>query len=101
MRSARSLWLRRLLLASVLATALGWLPWQVYGHTGLARLVNLRSELGALRRDNDAVRAANARLRAEILLYDEDDAGAIERVARDELGLVKPGELVFKVEETQ
>ena len=28
----------------------------------------------------------------------EDDDRAIERVARDELGLIRPGELVYKVE---
>lgn len=99
-RSVRHVWLRRLGAAMVIALGLGWLPYQVYGRSGVARMMRLRAELDGLRRENAAMREANARLRAEIQLYDEDEATAIERVARDELGLVKPGELVFKIEET-
>ena len=98
MRALPSPWLRRLLLSCGLATLFGWVPYQVYGHTGLSRMVHLRLELSSLRHENEGLRVENARLRAEVQLYDEDALTAIERVARDELGLVKPGELVFKVE---
>lgn len=60
--------------------------------------MKLRTERETLRHDNTQLRAQNARLRAEIALYDEDELGAIERVAREELGFVKPGEVVFRVE---
>jgi len=90
-------WLRRLLLAGAIAAAVGWLPYQVYGHSSLGQLVKMRGELGSLRAGNQTMRTDNARLRAELGLYAEDNASAVEGVARDELGLVKPGELVFKV----
>ena len=95
----RLVWLRRLLLATGVALALGWLPWQMYGRSGVSHLVKLRAELGQLRAGNQALRDDNTHLRAEIQLYDEDALVAVERVAREELGLVKPGELVFKIVE--
>ena len=97
MAAMRSLWLRRLGVATALALGLGWLPWQILGRSGVARLVKLRAELAALQTGNRALLEDNARLRAEIQLYDEDAPAAVERVAREELGLVRAGELVFKI----
>jgi cell division protein FtsB len=106
MRGARFLslpsdrrWPRRLLLATVLALGLGWLPYQLYGYSSLARLGKLRAELAALRQGNQTLRDKNQRLRTEIQLHDEDPLAAVERVAREDLGLVKPGELVFRIVE--
>lgn len=93
-----SIWIRRVPLAALIALALGWLPYQLYGQSGLSRLVRLRAELAALSADNRVLREHNRRLRAELSLSDDDDLGAVERIARDELGLVKPGERVWKVE---
>jgi len=97
---SRSPWLRRLAIALVGALALGWLPGQFYGGTGLARLMKLRAELATLRQGNADIRRRNARLRAELALDDDDELAAVERIARDELGLVKPGEIVYKLEES-
>lgn len=91
-------WLRRLPAAVAIALALGWVPYQVYGKSGLSRLLHLRAEVARLRADNRELHKKNRALRAELSLYDEDDVGSVERIARDELGLVKPGEVVFKVE---
>jgi cell division protein FtsB len=97
LRSPR-LWLGRLPLAIAIALALGWLPYQLYGQSGLSRLMKLRAELASLREECRELRGRNRELRAELSLFDGDDIGAVERIARDELGLVKPGEIVFKVE---
>ena len=94
----RSPWLGRIPLALAIAVALGWLPYQLYGRSGLARLVSLRAEVAALKSTNVGLRARNRQLRAELSLYADDDLAAVERIARDELGMVKPGEIVFKVE---
>ena len=91
-------WLQRLVLALLLAIALGWLPYQFFGRSGLSRLMGLRAEVAELQAGNAELRQKNAALRAELELYDDDPLGAVERIARDELGLVKPGEMVFKVE---
>ena len=91
-------WLRRVPLATALALSLGWLPYQLCGQSGLARLVKLRAELTALREGNRALVVKNRELRVELGLYDDDDLAAVERIARDELGMVKSGEIVFKLE---
>ena len=96
--SSRRLWIGRLLAAVLIAVALGWLPYQIYGRTGLAHLVKLRGELDTLRVASATLRQSNARLRGEVALYEEDPTAAIERVAREQLGLVKAGEVVFRLE---
>ena len=93
----RPAWPLRLAAALAIALALGWLPYQVYGRTGLAQLMKLRGELAALRAEGAALRESNARLRHQVALYEEDPAAAVERVAREQLGLVKPGEVVYRL----
>ncbi len=103
MRVWTSVWVRRLGIAALLAVALGWVPYHLYGSSGLARYVRLKSERDALHEANLKMHEQNQRLRAELeALSDEDDnlsRAAVERAARDELGLVKPGEVVYQVDE--
>jgi cell division protein FtsB len=91
-------WLVRIFVAAALAVCFGWLPYQVYGGAGLGRLKQLRRELAELRAQNQQTATENERLRDEVngLRY---DLGTIERVAREELGLVRRGEIVFQLEE--
>src|SRR5579871_1880077 len=96
-RRRRTVWIGRIVVALGVAVALGWLPYQAYGQSGLARLVKLRGELRALEAESAALRSSNARLRAEVARYEEDPAAAYERAAREQLGLVKPGEIVFRL----
>ncbi len=58
------------------------------------RMVSLRRELDAVRSENMRVRRTIASLKEEIRSLKEDP-DAIERVARRELGLVRPDEFVF------
>ena len=103
MRVWSSVWVRRLGIAALLAVALGWVPYHLYGSSGLARYVRLKSERDALHEANLKMHEQNQRLRAELdALSDEDGTlsrVAVERAARDELGLVKPGEVVYHVDE--
>jgi cell division protein FtsB len=80
----------------LLALALGYVPHQVYGRTGLAHLAELRRTRDDLRRRNEAARADHARLREQAAAL-RSDPRALERVARDELGLVKQGETVYEL----
>jgi cell division protein FtsB len=103
MRVWSSVWVRRLGVAALVALALGYVPYHLYGSSGLARYVKLERERDALHEANLKTHAANQRLRAELeALGDGEDDGlsraAVERAARDELGLVKTGEVVYKVE---
>src|SRR5437660_1079160 len=88
-------WLSRLAIAFALAVALGYLPHHIYGKTGLARLFELRRGATELHRRNEAARAENARLRVQAAAL-KSDPRALERVARDELGLVKKGEIIYQ-----
>src|SRR5262249_33515042 len=56
--------LSRLALACALAVALGYLPHQIYGRTGLPRLIELRRSLADPHRRSAAARAQQARPRA-------------------------------------
>lgn len=91
------LWLLRLLVAAWLAVLIGYLPYHLYLRSGLSRFMAQRAELAHLEEQNRELRAVNTELRLQLSRIQEDDA-EIERVARDELGLVRAGELIFKVE---
>ena len=109
----RALWLRRVGFSLCLALALGYLPYRVYRKSGLSRYVELRAELQQLTEANQRMRKDALRLRGELEAFGPAQwtpiAGArrpveptlpliaVERAARDELGLIRPGELVFQI----
>src|SRR3989442_708620 len=102
--SSAKIWIARSLLAIALAIGLGWIPIQFYARSGLFSYLKLQKESERLRHDNLALHDANLRLRAELDEVAGDAAGqslsraAVERVARDDLGLVRTGEIVFSLE---
>lgn len=67
----------------------------VFGDRGLLDLWRLRRELEALHREVQALEAENERL-ARAIEQLRHDPGSIERLAREELGLVRPGERVLR-----
>ena len=93
MRRETRTWAGRAAAAVVVMFALGYIPYHVYARSGLARTLVLRRDLRALRARNAQLAAENDRLarEAEALRSDPD---AIERVARAELGWVRPGEIL-------
>jgi len=93
MRRETKTWLGRLVAALAVTVLLGYIPYHVYARSGLARTIALRRDLATLRAHNREVRAENERLAREAEAL-RGDLGAIERVARAELGWVRPGELV-------
>ena len=98
LRRSRWLWPRRLFLAALLSVSIAYVPYRLYMQSGLARFLALQGELSALRQQNGQLRQENRRLYGELERLRSDD-GAVERVAREELGLVRPGEIVFRVAE--
>ena len=64
---------------------------------GFRRAARLRTQVEALRRGNRQLTEDNAALSREIQAQ-RFDAAAVERAVREELGYVRPGELVFQVE---
>jgi len=88
-------WLSRAALALGVALAVAYVPWRVAG--GGDRVERLKAQLGALRDEKAALDAENARLAREIHAL-RTEPQAIEDHARDELGMIYPGELVITIE---
>ena len=87
--------IERALPVAALVVALVGAPILIFSPQGLPRLRGLQTELADvddenadLRRDIDGLRGRVTRLR--------DDPGAVERIARDNLGLVRQNEVVFQ-----
>jgi cell division protein FtsB len=68
----------------------------LFGDRGFLYLVQQRQRADALAREVADVRAENARLGEEISALKQDPR-AVERLAREELGLVQAGETVFLI----
>src|SRR5262245_23261064 len=67
----------------------------VFGDNGVLALRRLRGEVDSLVREVRTLEAENERLSRAISELQEDPA-VIERIAREELGLVRPGEWVLR-----
>jgi cell division protein FtsB len=84
----------------IVAAALGLLVGAaLLGDQGLLMLWRLQAEIETLHRDVAALEAENARLARAIADLRHDPA-TIERLAREELGLVRPGERVLRFPRT-
>jgi len=79
---------------ALIALAVG----SVFGDRGLLNLVEKRRQVEALRHEIDTLKDENARLSREITSLRQSPV-AIERLAREELGLARPDETVFLIRE--
>src|SRR5512139_3341840 len=70
----------------------------VFGDRGILNLIEKRRQVEALRAELEGLRGENARLAAEIEAL-RGSPRAIERLAREELGLARPDETVFLIRE--
>ena len=66
----------------------------VLGNRGLVRLYQMHRTRAALHEEIEQLTSANAILAEEVRAL-RTDPGRIEAIAREELGLVKPGEIVY------
>lgn len=87
--------LERYLPAFVLAVAALGAPYLIFSSEGLPRLRSLDAELEKVKAENEEQRRQIAFLRGEVQKL-KDDPNAVERIARDELGLVRKNEVVFQ-----
>jgi cell division protein FtsB len=81
---------------AVLALVVG----SLFGDRGFLQLMRQQERSETLRREIEELRSENGRLAAEIAAL-RTDPRAIERLAREELGLTRPGETVFLIREEQ
>ncbi len=89
-------WVNRILLAALLAFAVAYLPQHIYSGGGDDALARVEREHEGLRRINDRLREEIAGLQAEVTALKRDPA-EVARIAREDLNLIRPGELVFEV----
>ncbi len=68
----------------------------VFGDHGLLAMRRTQKEVGKLREEIQQLDQENARLAEEVKAL-KNDPRIIERIAREEMGLARPGELVFKL----
>ena len=98
MKSSGQRWLERVLPLGILGLAAIAVPVMIFSPSGLSRLERLGQE--RVRADEEISRLSQEirELRAEVAAVRSDPA-AVERVARDELGLVRQTEAVFHFDE--
>jgi cell division protein FtsB len=70
------------------------------GERGLLQTLKVRRQHSELAASVDALRRENARLREKARRLKEDPA-EIESVAREELGLIRPGEMLFIIRDAK
>jgi cell division protein FtsL len=70
----------------------------VFGDRGILNMLGEREKVESLRAELDELKAENARLSAEIADL-RTSPRAIERLAREQLGLARPDETVFLIRE--
>ena len=85
------------LLASVIAI-IALVVGSLFGDRGILQLMAQRQRALDLAREVEEIRADNVRLAGEIRAL-RTDPRAIERIAREELGLARAGETVFLVKD--
>lgn len=90
-------WLFRLGGAALLAGLLAYLPHRIHQSDGYLRMTRMHEELADMERRREALSRDNRALERDVHLL-RRDLDAIDRVARDDLGLVQPGEIVIQVE---
>ncbi len=79
----------------ILALAIFGVPILVLEPEGLPRMRGLEHELADVTGENEMLRRSVSDLRGEVKRL-RDDPAAVERIARDELGLVRKSEIVFQ-----
>jgi cell division protein FtsB len=87
--------LQRVLPMAILALALVSVPILVFEPEGLPRLRALQKELDGVNEENAELKREVGKLRVEVREL-RDDPAAVERIARDQLGLVRRSEVVFQ-----
>ena len=68
----------------------------VFHEDGIITVYEFQDELVELKKNNEQLKESNIRLRKEIKLL-KSDPFSVEKIAREKLQMVKPGETVYKI----
>lgn len=66
-----------------------------FSERGLLQVLSLQSELREIEERNKSIQLENDELDEHVRLLNSDNMDYIEQLAREELGLSEPGELVY------
>jgi cell division protein FtsB len=88
----------RVLPIALLTIALVGAPIMIFSRDGMPRVDALEKELGTVEGENTQLEREIEVLRSRVSNL-RDDPAAIERLARDELGLIRQSEVVFQFPE--
>lgn len=89
-RAARK---RRLVLIAMLTALIAILS--VGGNRSLVKIYQMSKTRAELHREIGRLKQANQELALEVQSF-KNDPGQVEAIAREELGLIKPGEVVYQ-----
>jgi cell division protein FtsB len=98
-RRATTVGKRRFVIAILAVAILGLLWSLVMGEMGAVKYFRMRAEANQLRSDIERLKQDNVRLMREVRSLKNDPA-YLERLARDKIGLARPGEIVYYYGET-
>jgi len=70
----------------------------VFGSHGLLAMHRTQAQVKQLRSEIDRLHQENSELTQEVKAL-RTDPKAVERIAREEMGLARPGEMIFKLPE--
>lgn len=93
-RTSRATWNKRLLLTAGVVAGLAFLWYLIVGEMGVVKYYRMSAHAGILRNEIEHMKKDNARLSKEVDALRTDPA-FIERMARDKIGLARPGEMVY------
>jgi cell division protein FtsB len=85
----------RVLPIAILVVALVGAPVLIFSPEGLPRLRGLEREMASVEEENKRLEREIEELRGRVERL-RDDPTAVERIARDDLGLVRQSEVVFQ-----
>ena len=93
-RSAKIVLWKNLLIVAGVLLVLYFLVTRVVGEMGVVKYYRMKAQYYALTEDIAKLKQDNVRLRKDVDSLKNDPA-YLERVARDKLGLARPGEIVY------
>ena len=93
-RSSRKARWKVFLIAAGVLLVIYFLVTRVMGEMGAVKYYRMKAQYTALTEEIAKLNQDNSRLRKEVTSLKSDSA-YIERVARDKLGLARPGEIVY------
>ena len=93
-RSSRTTRWKSLLIAAGVVLVLYFLVTRVLGEMGVVKYYRMKAQYSSLTKEIAKLKQDNVRLRKDVDSLKNDPA-YLERVARDKLGLVRPGEIVY------